>query len=85
MICYFEDLYALLPTLGEYQKVLNLIAVNSFRRVIRSQRSSLVYLLTKIRTDTFENLNMNHVFVFPSVRTSTMVGLHCQSFQHSTS
>lgn len=77
-IRYFKDLFsatrfkmvgnictanALSPTLGEHQKVLNLIAVNSFKMDIRSQRSSIVYFSTKIRTDTCRNCNMNHVFL----------------------
>jgi len=76
---------ARLSSLGEYQKVLHLIEVNSFRGDIGSRRASLVYFSTKIRTDTFGNLNMNSVFLFPSVKTSAMVGLRFQSFQHSTS
>lgn len=99
-ICYFKDLLnatrlkimvnictanAPLPTFWEYQKFLKLIAVNSFRRDIRSQNSSLMYFSTKTRTDAFGNLNVNHVFLFPPARTSATVGLHFQSFQHSTS
>lgn len=67
-------------TLGEYKKMLNSIAVSSIRRDVRSLSSSLMYFWTKIRMDTFGDLDVNCVFIFPSV--SAMIGL--QSFQHST-
>lgn len=76
---------ALLPALGEHQKVLNLIAINSFRRGIRNERHPHMYFSIKIRTDTLGNFNVNYVFLFPSVGISETVGLHFQSFQHSTS
>lgn len=49
----------LLPTLGEYKRMLNLIAVSSFRRGVRSQSSSLTCFSTKIRMDTFGDLTVN--------------------------